>query len=56
LTFCPPGPEERMKRSSISFSLMEIVSVTRIIIRSFSTRRHGEHRDYTEKAAGFLNL
>ena len=34
LTFCPPGPEERTKLSSISDSSMLIWSVMRIMMRS----------------------
>ncbi len=41
LTFCPPGPEDRKKRSRSSFSSRTIVSVTLIILswyRSFRFR------------------
>ena len=41
LTFCPPGPEARMKLSSISRSSMAMVSVTRIMAQSALTQPAG---------------
>ena len=45
LTFCPPGPEERMNLSSMSPSSMPIFPAIRIIVSSYQNLVRGERGD-----------